>query len=125
MTRGEKKWRVSQLRKRGWTDALIKELLTSPVLVTDGRRTHRVWTKADVLAAERDSRFLSRRVEAPQSPAPGSRHACRLLQASWEGAPRDGSAPWVLAGHYHGALMDRMASLARGPELPAAQAAAE
>ena len=47
-----------------------------------------------------------------------------MLQEAWEGAERDGSAPWVLAGHYHGALMDRLVSIARGPELPAAQATA-
>ena len=69
-------------------------------------------------------------MSSPRSGTPGSsaaggvRHAARLLQEAWEGAERDGSAPWVLAGHYHGALMDRLVSIARGPELPAAQATA-
>ena len=124
MSEGEKKWPAAQLRRRGWTDALIKELLPAPLYVREGRWTARAWLKADVLAAERDPRFLSRRVEAPRAAQPGVRHAARLLQEAWEGAERDGSAPWVLAGHYHGALMDRLLSIARGPELPAAQATA-
>ena len=124
MSEGEKKWPAAQLRRRGWTDALIKELLPAPLYVREGRWTARAWLKADVLAAERDSRFLSRRGEAPRAVQPGVRHAARLLQEAWEGAERDGSAPWVLAGHYHGALMDRLVSIARGPELPAAQATA-
>ena len=95
-----------------------------PLYVREGRWTARAWLKADVLAAERDPRFLSRRGEAPRASQPGVRHAARLLQEAWEGAERDGSAPWVLAGHYHGALMDRLLSIARGPELPAAQATA-
>ena len=124
MSEGEKKWPAAQLRRRGWTDALIKELLPAPLYVREGRWTARAWLKADVLAAERDPRFLSRRGEAPRASQPGVRHAARLLQEAWEGAERDGSAPWVLAGHYHGALMDRLLSIARGPELPAAQATA-
>ena len=124
MSEGEKKWPAAQLRRRGWTDALIKELLPAPLYVREGRWTARAWLKADVLAAERDPRFLSRRGEAPRAVQPGVRHAARLLQEAWEGAERDGSAPWVLAGHYHGALMDRLLSIARGPELPAAQATA-
>ena len=124
MSEGEKKWPAAQLRRRGWTDALIKELLSAPLYVREGRWTARAWLKADVLAAERDPRFLSRRGEAPRAVQPGVRHAARLLQEAWEGAERDGSAPWVLAGHYHGALMDRLLSIARGPELPAAQATA-
>ena len=124
MSEGEKKWPAAQLRRRGWTDALIKELLPAPLYVREGRWTARAWLKADVLAAERDSRFLSRRGEVPRAAQPGVRHAARLLQEAWEGAERDGSAPWVLAGHYHGALMDRLVSIARGPELPAAQATA-
>ena len=124
MSEGEKKWPAAQLRRRGWTDALIKELLPAPLYVREGRWTARAWLKADVLAAERDPRFLSRRGEAPRAAQPGVRHAARLLQEAWEGAERDGSAPWVLAGHYHGALMDRLVSIARGPELPAAQATA-
>ena len=124
MSEGEKKWPAAQLRRRGWTDALIKELLSAPLYVREGRWTARAWLKADVLAAERDPRFLSRRGEAPRAVQPGVRHAARLLQEAWEGAERDGSAPWVLAGHYHGALMDRLVSIARGPELPAAQATA-
>ena len=124
MSEGEKKWPAAQLRRRGWTDALIKELLPAPLYVREGRWTARAWLKADVLAAERDPRFLSRRGEVPRAVQPGVRHAARLLQEAWEGAERDGSAPWVLAGHYHGALMDRLVSIARGPELPAAQATA-
>ena len=124
MSEGEKKWPAAQLRRRGWTDALIKELLPAPLYVREGRWAARAWLKADVLAAERDPRFLSRRGEAPRAVQPGVRHAARLLQEAWEGAERDGSAPWVLAGHYHGALMDRLVSIARGPELPAAQATA-
>ncbi len=125
MSEGEKKWPAAQLRRRGWTDALIKELLPAPLYVREGRWTARAWLKADVLAAERDPRFLSRRGEVPRAVRRAVvRHAARLLQEAWEGAERDGSAPWVLAGHYHGALMDRLLSIARGPELPAAQATA-
>ena len=51
MSEGEKKWPAAQLRRRGWTDALIKELLPAPLYVREGRWTARAWLKADVLAA--------------------------------------------------------------------------
>lgn len=37
MSEGEKKWPAAQLRRRGWTDALIKELLPAPLYVREGR----------------------------------------------------------------------------------------
>lgn len=57
---GGKYWSAGLLFSRGWTNALMQELLPRPVLFTSNGRRHRMWEKAVVRQAELDPRFLER-----------------------------------------------------------------
>ncbi len=120
---------ASLLKRRGWDDGLIRALLPKPRYLPRGQFTVRVWEKEDVLLAERDPRFVRRDKEAPAPERPSAeaasqaRRACAALARAWDGADRDGSAPWLLAGHYHSAILARMPDAAKG-RLRASQAAA-
>ena len=119
-------WTMGHLHQRGWSNALIRELLPQPVRINMDGRVMRCWSRDDVRAAERDPRFSGQREEQTQdrSPAPGARHACRLLAQAWEDAERDDSVPWLLAGYYHSAILARLPSAAKGRELQTAQVTA-
>ncbi|MCI9445185.1 MAG: helicase [Oscillospiraceae bacterium] len=123
-----KYWSMSALRERGWTGELVRELLPKPEYVYQGRPI-RVWEKTAVRAAESDPRFFQRTaLDTPEVPAksaaPGAGRACQLLRESWEAAERDGSPDWLLAGHYHSALLARLPSMAKGRKLHPNQAMA-
>ena len=119
-------WPASALKRRGWTNELMRELLPKPRTVPMDGRAVRVWDERDVRAAEADPRFAEERgsVRGPRPPAPGARNACALLDQAWGGAEEEGSASWILAGHYHRAILDRLLSAAKGRGLPPSQAGA-
>ena len=101
-------WPVSVLKRRGWTSELIRDLLPGPQVVHWERRTVRVWDKDAVRTAERDPRFAEGSVKKTAKAAPGARHACFLLSQAWDEAEQDDSPAWLLAGHYHSALLSRI-----------------
>ncbi|WP_297872101.1 helicase-related protein, partial [uncultured Oscillibacter sp.] len=101
-------WSVSVLKRRGWTSELIRDLLPSPQVVHWERRAVRVWDRDTVRTAERDPRFAEGAVKRPAKAAPGARHACFLLSQAWDEAEQDDSPAWLLAGHYHSALLSRI-----------------
>ena len=107
---------ASLLRRRGWTDDLIRELLPKPRYLPAEGHSVRVWAKADVLLAEADPRFSDGHA-APESPSAqaeaGARRACAVLSQVWEGTEKDDSIPWLLAGHYHRAILSRMPGAAK------------
>ena len=120
---------MSVLKERGWTGELVRQLLPKPGYFMNKGHPIRFWDPAAVRAAENDPRFFQRTAadvqELPsRSAAPGIRHACRMLEDAWEGAGQDASPPWLLAGHYHSALLARLPSMARGRGLHPSQAAA-
>ena len=119
-------WPASALKRRGWTNELMRELPPKPRTVPMDGRAVRVWDERDVRAAEADPRFAEERgsVRGPRPPAPGARNACALLDQAWGGAEEEGSASWILAGHYHRAILDRLLSAAKGRGLPPSQAGA-
>ena len=119
-------WSASQLKRRGWTNKLIRELLPQPAFIPIDGRSVRYWKREDVRAAENAPQFAKRSPEprAENAPAPGAGHACRLLAEAWDGAAKDGSAPWLLAQHYHSAILARLPSASRGLGLPPSQASA-
>ena len=101
-------WPVSVLKRRGWTSELIRDLLPGPQVVHWERRAVRVWDKDAVRTAERDPRFAEGSVKKTAKAAPGARHACFLLSQAWDEAEQDDSPAWLLAGHYHSALLSRI-----------------
>ncbi len=121
-------WSTSLLKQRGWTQELIRELLPKPKYIPCGGYSVRVWDKEDVRAAERDPRFVHPAGEdtgqSIPSPAPAARCARALLARAWDGAGQDGSAPWLLGGHYHAALLARLSVTGAGRGIRNSQAAA-
>ena len=119
-------WTAAHLRRRGWTNELMRQLLPAPILFMNGGHPVRLWNRDIVREAENDPRFEQQGLEprAHQAAAPGVRHARALLSQAWDGADRDGSPAWLLAGYYHSALMARLPAAAKGRGLPPAQAAA-
>ncbi len=109
-----KYWSASLLKRRGWTNALIDELLPKPRYLPVNGYSLRVWDKEDVYAAEGTRQFSEQRVKgglgSARGPSPESRRARAELSQAWEGAERDGSDAWVLAGHYHRALLSQLPS---------------
>ncbi len=116
---GGKSWSATVLRKRGWTNDQMKQLLPKPRILMSNGRPVRMWSQEEVRRAERDRSFTQARENpelrgaALRAAAPGARHAGRLLAQSWEEAEREDSAPWLLAGHYHAAILARLGSLPR------------
>lgn len=54
---GGKNWSVSVLKRRGWTNELMKQLLPKPrILVSNGRHI-RMWSQEEVRRAEKDVSF--------------------------------------------------------------------
>ena len=117
---GGKNWSASVLRRRGWTNELMKQLLPKPRILMSNGRPVRIWNQEEVRRAEKDRSFSQARRDpelrgaALRAAAPDVRHASRLLAAAWEEAGKDlSSAPWLLAGHYHAAILARLASVPR------------
>ncbi len=111
-----KYWSASMLKRRGWTQDLIRELLPKPRCIPRDGYCVRVWDKEDVRHGERDPRFIhcaqeeSASERLPPPPAPGAKRARAILAQAWEGAEKDSSAPWLLAGHCHAALLERLSA---------------
>lgn len=97
---------LPQLIRRGWTAALVSELLPRPHSIPVGGGRMRVWDKKDVLAAEQTLQFAA---GSTGDPPPPNLFACAnaartALSRAWKAEKRDGSPGWILAGHYHAAL---------------------
>ena len=119
---------ASLLKRRGWTQELIRELLPKPRYFMNGSHPTRVWAREDVLEAERNPRFASREPaeerEGPKGPTPGTRRACVLLNQAWDPSGKDGSPAWLLAEHYHRAMVGRLPAVSKSRMLRASQAEA-
>ena len=116
-----KNWPVGTLKSRGWTEALMKELLPKPVYRHFGGRSIRTWNKETVAEAEKTERFIAAAEAAKQQRAEEETQeqeeyaallaaSLRLLEESWslpEGA--DGESA-LLAGHYHRGILSMMKS---------------
>ena len=107
---------LSLLKRRGWTMELIDELLPKPRYVPVDGGFLRVWSKADVIAAEGTPQFAAGRAESkePVSRPPAyALHARNALVQAWKREKTDKSPAWVLAGYYHTAIISRLPSAAR------------
>ena len=101
-------WSLSKLKQRGWTNELIRALLPKPRYIPQDGAVIRKWDREDVLAAEGSPRFANRSPGAKTVSPPQARQTCAALQRAWSAAKTDDSAAWVLAGHYHAAIISRM-----------------
>lgn len=123
-----KYWSISLLKRRGWTDELIRELLPAPRWIPMGERSVRAWDKEDVRQAEGSPDFARRRAKkgagGGKTWAAGGQEACAALKRAWEGMDRDDSPAQRLAAHYHRGILARLPSAARGRGLRTTQATA-
>ena len=107
---------LSLLKRRGRTTELIEELLPKPRYVNKDGGMIRVWSKADVSAAEQTPRFAAGHAQAAPSPSGSSARTQPvrdMLVRMWKQAKKDRSQPWTLAGYYHTALTGRLSSVAK------------
>ena len=78
---GGKSWSASVLRRRGWTNELMKQLLPKPRILMSNGRPIRMWSQEEVRRAEQDSSFAQAKKDpelrgaALRAAAPGVRHA--------------------------------------------------
>lgn len=115
-----KYWSASLLKQRGWTNELIRELLPKPHYIPCNGYSVRTWAKEDVRQAERDPRFHyptkkeNSSIRQSGISLSGTRRSHNMLSCVWQSAPHDNSSPWILAGHYHAALLNRLSSETTG-----------
>ncbi len=116
-----KNWPVGTLKSRGWTEALMKELLPRPVYRHFNGRSVRTWNKEAVAEAEKTERFIAAAEAAKQQRTEDEERdkeesaalleaALRLLEECWqlpEGAEPEAA---LLAGHYHRGILSMMKS---------------
>ncbi len=123
-----KYWTASVLKRRGWTNELIRALLPKPRYILSGEQSIRVWDKEEVRAAENGPGFSRRESAAPSGTSrpsgPEVRRTRAALAQAWDGAEKDETLPWLLAGQYHRAILSRLSAGGRGRGLRATQAAA-
>ncbi len=125
---GGKYWSAARLKQRGWTNRLMKDLLPKPIFASSGDRTTRLWDREDVLTAERSPQFAGQQTApSPQSESVMTRFASSVERASaalssaWNAADKDDSREWLLAGHYHRAVLAGMPVISRGRGLRTTQ----
>ena len=125
-------WSVSALKRRGWTDGMMRALLPPPRYINppSAPRGIRVWKKSDVLRAERSPEFGELRARPRRAggesrdPWKDAKLVGELLSRAWKAAERDGSPAWRLAEHYHRAISSRVLAAMRGKGLYTSQATA-
>ena len=116
-----KNWTAGTLKSRGWTDALVKELLPKPVYRHFNGRSVRTWNKETVLEAEKTERFLTaaeaakkQRTEDEEREKEASAAllaaSLALVEECWR-LPEDVQPEAaLLAGHYHRGILSMMKS---------------
>ena len=120
-------WNAARLKSRGWTNRMMKDLLPHPRIVNRGGHFARLWDKEDVLRAEQSPQFSAENTTGRQNKqaaavfASAAEQAAAALTRAWEQADRDENSPWLLAGHYHRAILTGLPVLARGRGLRMSQ----
>ena len=116
-----KNWTAGTLKSRGWTDALVKELLPKPVYRHFNGRSVRTWNKETVLEAEKTECFLTaaeaakkQRTEDEEREKEASAAllaaSLALVEECWR-LPEDVQPEAaLLAGHYHQGILSMMKS---------------
>lgn len=120
--RPAKNWSAATLKSRGWTNALIRELLPPPEYEETEHGRRRIWNKKLVKAAEEHPRFEAQRVEPRKTPARGAGNAGRLLAQAWEEREETPSDAALLASFMHQGLLSLLPGVAKGHSLTSSRA---
>ena len=103
-----------QLKSRGWTNALIAELLPRPRYWHSNGRSMARWLRDDVIQAELTAAFKERangETLSGKALFQAKAHTealTELLQKSWEQTEKGEDAAWTLAGYYHAAVTEHL-----------------
>ena len=122
-----KYWTASLLKRRGWTNGLIRELLPEPRYLPFDGRFVRAWSREDVSRAESTPQFAqgrNRRRSGGERQPRDVEAVCGALRRAWEAAEPDGGTAWRLAEHYHRGMLDRLPAGTKGRGVRTSQAAA-
>ena len=122
-----KYWTASLLKRRGWTNGLIRELLPEPRYLPFDGRFVRAWSREDVSRAESTPQFAqgrNRRRSGGERQPRDVEAVCGALRRAWEAAELDGGTAWRLAEHYHRGILDRLPAGTKGRGVRTSQAAA-
>ncbi len=128
-----KYWGSGLLKSRGWTEALIHELLPECRYMNYRGKKVRSWIKSDVLAAEQSERFkrdlrLRREVEKQQQELSYADADTAVKEAiefldSCRPMPGDSASPGeMLACHYHSAITKMMSGCSWADAIPPGKA---
>ncbi len=132
MAKRKQSWNRNELKKRGWSNALIRELLPPPRYINAHGHGVALWPREDVLAAEETERFRlavgALRAAQEQTigvylDADAALEAARdFLTAAWEAfAPPEDDAG-ALAVLYHEAIRRQIMTVAWADRLKPGQA---
>ena len=126
-------WTHSELKKRGWTKTLIHDLLPKPNGMMHDGKYIRLWRIEEVLAAEETARFAGKEGAKAFARRFGPVFASSLKKA-WALAPeRDEvtesgetleAEAWILAGHFHGGIMQTVSGSVKARNVRCSQATA-
>ena len=115
----EKRWSAGTLKSRGWTEALLSQLLPAPQYRHYNGRRVRCWRSEDVRRAEATLAFRQARES-------GGEEACRedvlsgeaaleqtslLLTRAWNAAALPEGRAGLLAERYHQAILHQLPGL--------------
>ena len=118
--KSSKNWSFGTLKSRGWTEALIKELLPEPVYHHYNGRRVRTWERSAVQTAEASERFRSSAAAAAQAEVRAREEArteteaalqaaCTLLEEAWNACPKTEDPRCArLAELFHRGILGRM-----------------
>ena len=131
MGRKQNSWSRSELKRRGWSNALIRELLPAPRFIRAGRHSVALWHREDVLAAEETERFRLA-VSAVRASAGMSgekldtssalRAAGDFLREAWDSFVKPEGSAALLAKQYHRGILHHLSAVAWADRLKAGQA---
>ena len=132
MAKKRSSWSRSDLKKRGWTNQLIRDLLPPARFVRAGAHSVALWYREDVLAAEMTERFrlAAETVRSCQDgsggKALGLSEAIRTAEAflcdAWHPPAEDGDLTVLLAGQYHRGILRHLPASAWADRMKAGQA---
>lgn len=119
----------AELKRRGWSNQLIKELLPPARILRRGKQTVALWDRADVFAAEETERFRLA-VSAAREVQPGVymdveaalAAAGAFLTAAWEEGQKPEGRAALLAEKYHRGILHQLPAAAWADRLGPGQA---
>ena len=126
MARNDKYYSIGTLKSRGWTNALIAELLGKPRHLHAHGRSVRSWPREEVLRAEQTEAFKA----GAAAPSPGAfmdtetalQAASAFFVQSWQALQPMQAPAYALAEQYHQAILSHLSSVAWADRLKPGQA---